>query len=112
MSQEILLRTQNKSVAQIYQEFQRIPKVQGGTDYEQIWKYINNSPKRAARLSLVVSDFEWRARSQRIPHPKNLYYAPCGNMDWDDLVHHAEGFTKSVQHLEPAIAQHLIGMVK
>lgn len=111
MSQEILLRTKDKSIAQIWKEFQRIPKVAGGTDYEQIWRYINNSPKRRERLSLVISDFEWRARNHRVEHPKNLYYAPCGNMDWNTLVHYAKSFTKSAEHLEPAIAQRLIGMV-
>ncbi|HEU5223090.1 MAG TPA: hypothetical protein VFU07_05340 [Candidatus Lumbricidophila sp.] len=111
MSQQILLRTSGKSTSQIWKEFQRIPKVAGGTDYEQIWHYINQSKVRKERLSLIISDFEWRARSQRIEHPKNLYYAPCGHMNWDRMVAHAEGFAKSVQHLEPAIAQHLIGIV-
>lgn len=111
MSQQVLLRTAGKSTTAIWGEFQKIPKVSGGTDYEQIWKYINASPARSRRMSLIISDFEWRARSQRIEHPKNLYYAPCGNMDWDTLVYHASEFSKSVRHLEPAIAQRLIGMV-
>lgn len=111
MSQETLLRTQGKSTNAIWREFQKIPKVNGGTDYEQIWRYINASRARKQRLSLVITDFEWRARSQRIEHPKNLYYAPCGNMNWDALVFHAEAFSKSARHLEPAIAQRLIGMV-
>jgi len=111
MSQEVLLHTANKSVSEIWREFQKIPKVNGGTEYEQIWRYINASPRRRERLSLVISDFEWRARTQRVPHPKNLYYAPCGSMDWDRIVHHARGFTKSVEHIEPAIASRLIGVV-
>ena len=111
MSQEVLLHTANKSVSEIWREFQKIPKVNGGTEYEQIWRYINTSPRRRERLSLVISDFEWRARTQRVPHPKNLYYAPCGSMDWDHIVHHARGFTKSVEHIEPAIASRLVGVV-
>lgn len=110
MSQEVLLHTKGKSVARIWQEFQRVPKVNGGTDFEQIWRYINASGKRKARLSLVVTDFAWSARSQRVEHPKNLYYAPCGNYDWDSLLSYAKGFSASVRHIEPAIAQHLIGI--
>lgn len=110
LSQEVLLRTKDKSVARIWQEFRRIPKVSGGTEYEQIWHYINASPARQKRVSLVVTDFEWRARPQRVRHPKNLYYAPCSSMNWDRIVYHAEGFTKSVRHIDPAIATKLIGM--
>ena len=110
LSQEVLLRTKGKSVGRIWQEFRRIPKVRGGTEYEQIWHYINASPARQKRVSLVVTDFEWRARPQRVRHPKNLYYAPCSSMNWDRIVHHATGFTKSVRHIDPAIATKLIGM--
>lgn len=111
MSQEVLLRTKNKSIAQIWEEFRRIPKVNGGTDYKQIWDYINTSEKRKRRLSLVVTDFEWAPRSQREKHPVNLYYAPCSSMDWASITHSAEYFAKSMRHIEPAIAQRLIGLV-
>lgn len=111
LSQEVILRTKDKSVARIWEEFRRIPKVNGGTEYSQIWKYINASAKRKRRLSLVVSDFEWRASNQRVPHPKNLYYAPCSSMDWDRIVYHAEAFTKSMRHIDPSIASKLIGVI-
>lgn len=111
MSQEVLLRTKDKSVTRIWEEFRRIPKVQGGTEYRQIWDYINASADRSRRLSLVVSDFEWRAQNVRSPHPRNLYYAPCSSMNWDRIVHHAEGFTQSMKHIDPAIATKLIGVV-
>ncbi|PDQ35494.1 MAG: hypothetical protein B5766_05360 [Candidatus Lumbricidophila eiseniae] len=111
MSQEVLLKTAGKSTSQIWKEFQRIPKIAGGTNYEQIWQYINTSLARKRRLSLVITDFEWRARSHRVEHPKNLYYAPCSNMDWDRIVGHMRGFVESARHLDPAIAQHLIGVI-
>jgi hypothetical protein len=111
MSQEVVLRTKDKSVARIWEEFRRVPKVAGGTEYRQIWDYINASQKRKARLSLVVSDFEWRAPNQRVQHPKNLYYAPCSSMNWDRIVMHAEGFAQSMRHIDPAIATKLIGLV-
>lgn len=111
MSQEVLLRTKDKSVARIWEEFRRIPKVAGGTDYRQIWDYINASPKRSRRLSLVVSDFEWHAPNQRVQHPRNLYYAPCSSMNWQSIVRSAEDFTQSMRHIDPAIATKLIGLV-
>lgn len=111
MSQEMLLRTKDKSVARIWDEFRRLPKVNGGTDFKQIWDYINISPTRKQRLSLVVTDFGWTASTQRTEHPKNLYYAPCSSYDWNSILYMVEGFTKSMRHIEPAIAQRLIGLV-
>jgi hypothetical protein len=111
LSQEVLLRTKDKSVDRIWQEFRRIPKVQGGTEYKQIWDFINASAARKRRLSLVVTDFLWWPSTQRDEHPKNLYYAPCSSMDWASLTSAAENFTKAMRHIEPAIAQRLIGLV-
>jgi hypothetical protein len=111
MSQEVLLRTKGKSVGKIWEEFRRLPKVAGGTDYKQIWDYINASAARKRRLSLVVTDFEWAPSTQRDQHPVNLYYAPCSSMNWNNIVHSAQYFAKSMRHIEPAIAQRLIGMV-
>lgn len=111
LSQEYRLHTKDKSVKQIWEEFRRIPKVSGGTDYQQIWEYVNMSNVRKKRFSLVVTDFEWRARPERFDHPKNLYYAPCAGMDWDTMTYHAKGFAKSAEHSEPALAQRLLGMI-
>lgn len=111
MSQEVLLRTKDKSILHIWEEFRKIPKVSGGTDYKQIWDYINRSEKRKTRLSLVVTDFEWHVPTQREQHPVNLYYAPCSSMNWAQIVHSAERFAKEMRHVEPAIAQRLIGLV-
>ena len=111
MSQEVLLRTKDKSIAKIWEEFRKMPKVSGGTDYKQIWEYINVSARRKRQLSLVVTDFEWTPTPQRHQHPVNLYYAPCSSMNWDNILKYAENFAKSMRHVEPAIAQRLIGLV-
>lgn len=111
MSQECLLRTKDKSIAKIWEEFRKVPKVNGGTNYKQIWDYINLSPARKRRLSLVITDFEWSPGTQREQHPVNLYYAPCSSMNWTNLVSSAEYFAKSMRHIEPAIGHRLIGLV-
>jgi hypothetical protein len=111
MSQEVILRTKDKSVKRIWEEFRKVPKVSGGTDFKQIWDYINVSEKRKKRLSLVVTDFEWGPSTQRETHPKNLYYAPCSDMNWDAIVYAAERYTRNMRHIEPAMAQRLIGLV-
>ncbi|MFJ7416444.1 hypothetical protein ACIQWZ_37445 [Streptomyces sp. NPDC098077] len=111
LSQEVMLRTENKSTAQIWKEFRRIPKVSGGTEYTQIWQYINASRTRQRRLSLMVTDFDWLPPSKRQDHPKNLYYAPCSAKDWSSMVDLAKRYADSMKHIDPSIRQRLLGMV-
>lgn len=103
MSQTTLLHCQGKSLKQIYGEFAKTPKVTGGTDFEQIWHFINASKKRSDELSIMITDFEWSARSAFIKHPKNLYYMPCANMNWKSICSAADSFVKSCEHNEPNI---------
>lgn len=112
MSQETLLRVKDRSVNSVWNEFRRLPKVNGGTDFEQIWKYINASKVRKGRLSLVITDFGWEPRRERETHPKNLYYAPVSNFDWSRITYYAKNYVKTMQHIEPAIAQRMLGVFK
>ena len=108
MSQTTRLHLEGKSKTAIYEEFRRVPKVSGGTDYEQIWHFINKSKKRTRELSIIISDFEWCARNGYVRHPKNLYYIPCSTMNWDMITREAERFCKSALHNEPNIRAHVL----
>lgn len=108
LSQCTKLRTQNKSRKQIYAAFQKVPKVSGGTDYEQIWHYINKSKKRQREISLVITDFEWTPPNHFVPHPKNLYYLPCSRIDLKTMVYWAGEFVKGMAHIDPAIRAHVL----
>lgn len=110
LSQPVLLKTANKSVRSIYREFARTPKVTGGTDFEQIWTYINASAKRRAEFSLMITDFAWTPRSSHTKHPKNLYYAPIADTDWSVLTYSAARYVESMQHIEPNLPHRLIGL--
>lgn len=111
LSQEVMLKVENRSVQQIWQEFSKVPKVTGGTDYLQIWNHVNANPARRQRLSLVITDFEWFPPSTREEHPKNLYYAPCSAMDWNAMVQSAQRYAKQMHHIDPSIKQRLLGMI-
>lgn len=108
MSECSLITTKDRSVAECYKQFMLIRKVTGGTNIEQIWHYINGNKKREREFSLVMTDFEWTARSDFVKHPKNLYYMPFSNMDWDDMCYWMEAFAKSVRHNEPNIRAHIL----
>lgn len=108
MSQTTRLSLQNKSVKEIYAEFQKVPKVGGGTDFEQIWHFINSSKKRSQEFSLIITDFEWTAPTEYIKHPENLYYIPCSNKDWDTIKYWAGLYCKSMFHNDPNFRKHIL----
>ena len=108
MSQCTKLNVKDKSARQVYAAFRNVPKVTGGTDYAQIWNYINRSKKRKREISLIITDFEWHAPNRYIEHPKNLYYIPCSRCDWKGIVSSAESFCKSMMHIDPDCRRHLL----
>lgn len=108
LSEETCLKTKNKSAKQIYREFKRVPKITGGTDFEQVWRYINSHAKRTRRLSLMITDFGYYPPSYYIKHPNNLYYLPCSNMDWDEIKSDAEDFERRMMHNDPHIRKHML----
>lgn len=108
LSQCTFLSTKDKSVQEIYATFQKIPKVSGGTDFEQIWHYINDSPKRKRELSLIMTDFGYYPPNRYVKHPKNLYYIPVSHTDWNDIVSYAESFVRGMKHIDPQIRTKLL----
>ncbi len=102
------LRCKDRTLKEIYLEFQNVDKVTGGTDYTNVWNYINVSRKRQKEISVLMTDFEFYAPSRYIKHPRNLYYIPLSGMDWDCMVRSAESFCDSMMHNDPGIRNHLL----
>lgn len=108
LSQPAKLHTKDKSTKAIYREFQKIPKVSGGTEYTLVWDYIMRDKKRQREISILMTDFEYYAPNRHIDHPKNLYYIPCSKMDYDTIKYYAEKFVKSMQGNVPDIRNHIL----
>lgn len=108
MSRSVKLKLANKSQKEIYTEFQKIPKVTGGTDYEQIWHYINRSAVLRQQVSVIISDFEYHAPNHYVNHPKHLYYAPISTSSWSTLTSMAENFAKTMLSICPDIRRHML----
>lgn len=108
MSQTTRLSLKGKTEKQIYREFQKVPKVGGGTDYEQIWHFINKSPKLQKEISIVISDFEYWAPNHYVKHPRFLFYAPISTSYWEGITRAAEGFAKSMLDICPDIRKHIL----
>jgi hypothetical protein len=108
LSQEAKLHTKDKTVSAVYQEFKKIPKVTGGTDYSNVWNFINRNKKRKQELSIIMTDFEYLAPTGHIEHPKNLYYIPVSHTDWKSITYWAERFAKSMAGEVPDIRKHIL----
>lgn len=102
------IHVQNRSVNEIWKAFQKIEKVGGGTNFENVWNYINASKKRKKELSIMITDFDDRIRNHAVECPKNLYYAPCSNKDWNRIVIYAKDFCESAQHTDPTIRKRIL----
>ena len=108
ISQCTKLNTKDRSFADIYKQFQRIDKVDGGTEYANVWNYIQSSKKRRAELSLMITDFEYNVPSHYIKHPRNLYYFPISQANYKEICHWATSFCQGMQHNDPTIRKHLL----
>ena len=108
MSTSTKLNVKDKSLRDIYDVFKNTPKVCGGTDYEQIWHYINKTEKRGREVSIVISDFEYHAPNHYVKHPKFLYYAPISASNWKMITGYATSFAKSMLNICPNIRKHIL----
>lgn len=99
ISQTKKLHIKDRSKTSIYKEFVKTPKVTGGTDFEEVWKFINQSEKRKREVSLMITDFGYGPPNTPFEHPRNLYYMPVqvSNYQYDDIIRYATQFTKAMQ---------------
>lgn len=114
MATPVRLRIKNRSLIQVWKQFAAVPKVSGGTDYEQIYKFINENPPLKRRLNLVITDFEWWPGSYHIDVPENLYYVPISVPDnwYEALRQSAMSFTRSMKTIDPTTGSRILGMTK
>lgn len=111
ISDESVLNVSGKSVDELWSEFTATPTVDGGTDVAQVWNYINASPARQDRVSVMITDFEWLIPADRAAHPASLYYLPIvsSNAGERALVDRAVGqFCSAMMHTDPHVGQRLL----
>lgn len=114
MATPVRLRIKNRSLIQVWKQFAAVPKVSGGTDYEQIYKFVNENPPLKRRLNLVITDFEWWPGSYHIDVPENLYYVPISVPDnwYESLRQSAIDFTHHMKTIDPTTGSRILGMTK
>lgn len=110
ISDSVKLNIKGKSNKGMYKEFQRIPKVGGGTNYEVVWAYIMKSQKRQKEISLMITDFAYYPPQKKPDYPSKLYYAPIdiSTNYWEKIRSDASDFCKAMYHIDPVIRQHIL----
>lgn len=96
LSESVQLPLKGRSLASIYAYFELIPKANGGTEFSNVWRYIEKSPKRRNELSLLITDFGDYAPQYKFTHPKNLYYIPIDQTNYQDIREAAQYFLESM----------------
>lgn len=110
ISDEVLLETANKTSKQLYKEFERVPKVTGGTDFSNVWDFIDmtnakvNAKNQAPRINFIISDMEYTPSNNRKMNAndasvKNTYYVPIvvGADEYQMIAHCAKRLIESMQ---------------
>ena len=92
------LNVKGKNMKGIYNEFQKVPKVTGGTDFELVWNYITTNKRRMREISIMITDFGYNPPAKRVDQPPKLYYVPIdvSKGSWGNISRLAEHFCKSM----------------
>lgn len=110
ISESTRLKIKGKTVTEIYRQFQKVPKVTGGTSFDIVWQYIMGSAKRKKEISLMITDFAYYPPDERPDYPGKLYYAPIdtSKASWTYVKNAAEEFCQNMYHIEPNIYRHIL----
>lgn len=109
ISEPIMIPVKGKSAQAISAFISAIPKVGGGTDFDQVYQTIQKSKANRKRLNIMISDFEWSPAWTRtkVDHPDNLIYLPSFDPQdmyaWDRLRRNASDFRNEMIAYVPDI---------
>lgn len=100
--------TKGRNQNQIYKSINNIVKTTGGTDFNNVWNYINVSKNNKHRLNIMITDMQYTKGYKDTYHPNNLYYIPCDDMDWSGIVYDSKRFLDSMVQSTPDIRKKLL----
>ena len=112
ITQPVRLRIKGRTPQQIFNEFIHLPKVGGGTDFNQFWNQINlidshnQKSGKSYRLNFVITDFCDNVPRDRVftaeeAAVKNTFYIPImptanDYNNYNDIVRYAQKFAQAM----------------
>lgn len=113
LSPETKVPTKGRTHRQIGKLIEQIPKVSGGTEFQNVWDNINALKCRKDRFNIMVTDFGYSVDSS-FTQPKNLYYTPAfdrsSNYSWETVRRYAPMFINSATPYAPDISKRVLGI--
>lgn len=110
ISQTTLIVTRNRSRKDIYRDILAVPKVGGGTDFEQVWRKIdvidemNAKTGKSHQINFVITDFGYHLSngfrwSKEQASLKHTYYVPVSvsKDEWRWVKDMATNFAKEMK---------------
>lgn len=102
ISETSMLKIENRSTNQIYDQFKKTPKVGGGTDFENVWHKIQRRKNRD-EYSFIITDFGYNVnRNRRFTNEevKNTFYIPISTTEreWKNIKKMCINFIKQMAH--------------
>ena len=105
----VKLQTKNVSPSLIYRQIKAIPKIDGGTEYENVWRTIDlidrqsRAAHQAARLNFMITDFAYDLSSLwspqlHSPSTTRLFYLPmaANQRDYQNCLNWGKDFANEL----------------
>lgn len=102
------IMTKGKSLKNIVFQIHHLPSITGGTDFSLVWDYIDQHPRAAKELAIMITDFEYTYYGSRPAIPANLLYMPINNSYWGNIKTAARDFAQSMMAVDPLIMRRLM----
>lgn len=112
LSEEVELHTKGRSPASIMSIIHAIPKMKGNTDFELVWRNINQDFAHRSRCNIVISDMEYTPdRYWQFQHPNSTYYIPIvtNQYKWPMITRSVATFCTNMQDFVPDIRNRILG---
>lgn len=104
LGEQYQLRYKGWKSKRCYEHFLNIIQpTTGGTDFVQIWNYINKSFKRQNEISIIITDFQWIPLETCPEHPQNLYYTPILPSESTSVECIKKNIRTFCDHMEPIV---------
>lgn len=107
LSETSLLKIKNKSAKVVFEQIRALPKVTGGTDFDNVWRYIDCLDKKVkgTRAYYIITDFGYYLnKNERFsvnrPAYKDVNYIPVAEHDVNEyqyIVKYAKSFVEQME---------------
>lgn len=113
LSKEIELHTKGRSPQRTMALIRAIPKLDGGTEFENPWRNASQDFTHKSRCNIIISDMNYTPRRyQTFDHPESMFYIPIITTPrkWQAVARDTAKFCNQMQDFVPDIRSRILGL--